>query len=88
MTTKKELEKENLRLKAELKAIRKELARVNDNYETALVFERRKQQKIDKLEKANEVLEKRVRKLENALNALKSALIAKGIYKETVKEVA
>ena len=87
MTTKKALEQENLRLKAEIKELNKKLAKAKDDYDTALVFERRKQNKIDALEKANEVLEKRVHKLEAALNALKSALIAKGIYKETVKEV-
>lgn len=88
MTTKKDLEKEIARLERKLDIEHKKRKEAEEKYETALVFEHRKANKIAKLEKENEELKQRNKKLENALNAIKSALIAKGIYKETTREVA
>lgn len=88
MKSKNELIKENEALRKELAATKKKLAKANENYETSQLFERRKQNKIEKLEREMEELKQYTRKIENGLNALKSALIAKGLYKEVVKEVA
>lgn len=68
--SRKDLEKRCAFLESKLAKTEAELKKATNNYETALVFEERKRNRINVLEKA--------------LLALSSALIEEGIYKEIV----
>lgn len=68
--SRKDLEKRCAFLESKLVKTEAELKKATNNYETALVFEERKRNRINVLEKA--------------LLALSSALIEEGIYKEIV----